>query len=125
MKGQISLEFLVITAGMLAIYAVVFPLLFSSFQTSLLGFNTLAANSIAQQIKWKAEEVALLEQGALLTSRFSSPVEFVVIVNNGELFTDFNYSDEINALDNELFLAKGRNEFVFEKTEHGVEIYSK
>ncbi|MBI4406674.1 hypothetical protein HY571_02055 [Candidatus Micrarchaeota archaeon] len=108
MKGQITLEFMVITAGLLAIYAALSPLFFSSFQDSLLGFNAVAVDSISEQIKWKAEQVELLDEGAILIYRFSSPVEFATAVKNQELFIE-----------------KGKNELVFEKTDQGVEVYSK
>ncbi|MFH1246874.1 MAG: hypothetical protein V1644_00700 [Candidatus Micrarchaeota archaeon] len=108
MRGQVTVEFLVVAAGLLAVYAVSFPVFASSFQKASNEFNSQVSNSIVDQVKWKASEVELLEEGSTLYSEVNSPFEFNFSV--GE--TAFN-------------VKRGVNVFQFSRTSSGVEIQLK
>ncbi len=126
MKAQVSIEFLVITAGLLAIYSLVLPALTSSFQNTTLDFNGNIAKSIVNQIAWKTREVNLLEEESVLYMNFNSPVEFSLAFNNGEISSSFNYSTDANGVaDGTLVISKGLNAVKFTKIQEGVQVSSK
>ncbi len=106
MKAQITIEFLIVSAGLLAVYALLLPSLINSFENANEHFNKNTIKAIEGQITWKAGEVDLLEPGSMLKSEVNSPVEFTIE----------SYGVEIK---------KGRNELLFVKTIAGVEIHSK
>ncbi len=108
MKAQVSVELLVISAGLLAVYSLVMPSLFSSFEKTSASFNSQLQNSIIQNIEWKASEVELLEEGAVLYADVTSPFEF-------------NFSTRGSLVN----VAKGKNSFELIRTSQGVEIQSK
>ncbi len=108
MRGQLSVEFLVVSAGLLAVYSLILPSLFSSFEKTSVSFNSQLRNSIIQNIEWKANEVELLEDGAVLYADITSPFEF-------------NFSSRGSSVN----VAKGKNSFEFIRTSQGVEIQSK
>ncbi len=105
MRAQASMEYLLLTAGMLVIYAFVFPVFLSSFQNASNSFTNASIKSIGDQLQWKAQEVNELGAGSMLEMRLFSPV-----------------GSQFNINDAELNVTKGENIFTFQKTETGVSI---
>ncbi len=124
MRGQATLEFLILTVGLLAIYSFLLPHFLNSVSTGITNFNAGAGNFITQHIAWKSREVNLLEEGDELTSSVYSPVEFRLFFENGIINSQFNSSIESSVVDGELFITRGRNELSFVKTPVGVEVQS-
>ena len=122
-RGQLTLEFLMITAGLLAVYAVVLPSSLSSFQRSSNVFDSNAGASIVSAMIWKANEVNLFESGSQLSGKFNSPLEFNFSIENNVVRAPFNVSiapDNIG--DAQFEVKRGDNLFTFLKTNSGVSI---
>lgn len=120
-RGQVSLEYLVLTAGLLGVYSIVLPGLLSSFQNGQYNFNDAVQKSIASQVAATAKEVNLLGEGSELQSNFTSPVDFEIVFGNQQVITG-NYSFGAPVVDGNAQVKKGRNGFTFLKTDAGVKI---
>ncbi len=126
MKGQVTLEFLLLYASLLAIYAVVLSVAIPQFNKANTAFNEMTVNNIAEQIAWKANEVNLLNDGSIFYANFSTPFETTFSVSSNQITTNSsNASFAIRARDREITLRKGVNELIFEKTSESVEIQLK
>ncbi len=126
MKGQLSLEFLILFASMLFIYLAVLNVLAPQFNNAKLSFNALIINSITEQVAWKSNQVYLLNEGSRLFSNISAPFEFKLISSDGSIFSNVtNVSFSSKAEDTNLVIGRGVNELVFEKISDSVIIYSK
>ncbi|MFH0713712.1 MAG: hypothetical protein V1722_04480 [Candidatus Micrarchaeota archaeon] len=123
--GQVTIEFLVITAGLLAAYALVLPSLVNSFQQSSFAFNSNVEKAIARQIAWKIQQVNLLEEGSELQSVFYSTSVFQILINQNEVSLLNSSFPAQGALPKVLQVPKGNCTVLFAKTLDGVEIQLK
>lgn len=123
--GQVTIEFLVITAGLLAAYALVLPSLVNSFQESSLAFSSAAEKTIAKQIAWKIQQVNLLDDGSELQSVFYSQSAFQILINQNEVSLLNSSFPAQGALPMNLEIPKGNCTVLFAKNSAGVVVYLK
>ncbi len=126
MRGQATMEYLIVLVVTLATYAIVMPAALSSFQNSYALFLNTSVHSIANQIGYKVNELNLMPAGTRLSMRLHSPVQFNLTFANEEITGPFN--EAINApglIEGGLFVEKGENDLAFEKTDAGVAVHLK